>query len=130
MRQPRARWWEQGAAVPWLLALRVWDDGQQTPCLDVGRGCLLDATPSICPRPGCFFAALSTWLELAHRWGSGKGPQTRLGGLTQGKASSPSCATALAGPQPGGEMGIGLCLRDLTLPASRGRCQALGTEIP
>lgn len=49
MRQPQAGWWEQGAALPWLLALRARDEGQQTPCLDVGRGRLPKATPSIPP---------------------------------------------------------------------------------
>lgn len=69
-------------------------------------------------RTGCFFAALSTWLDPARRWGGGEGPQTHLGGLTQGKASSPSCAAAPDGPRPHGETGTGLCCKDLSPPGS------------
>lgn len=39
-------------------------------------------------------------------------------GLTQEDAPSPSCAAAPDGPQPGGEMGTGLGLGDLSLPGS------------
>jgi len=66
VKQPQAGQWEQGAVLPWLLALKPWDERQQLPCLDVGRGHLPKVTPSIPPEQAVSLQRFPPgWISLA-----------------------------------------------------------------